>query len=72
MTKTLTTTAALLTATALTATAAMAEKWDMPMAYSASNFHSENGAKFAACVTAGHQQRDRDCHASIGVPVQRG
>lgn len=30
-----------------------AEKWDMPMAYSASNFHSENGATFAECVTAG-------------------
>ena len=32
-------------------TAAMAEKWDMPMAYSASNFHSKNGAEFAKCVT---------------------
>lgn len=30
-----------------------AQKWDMPMAYSASNFHSENGAKFAECVKAG-------------------
>ncbi len=30
-----------------------ADKWDMPMAYSASNFHSENGATFAECVTAG-------------------
>ncbi len=30
----------------LTATAAFAEKWDMPMAYSASNFHSKNGAEF--------------------------
>lgn len=55
--KTLTT---LLTATALTTTAAMpafaaghAEKWDMPMAYSASNFHTENGVKFADCVRAG-------------------
>ena len=27
-----------------------AEKWDMPMAYSASNFHSENGVAFADCV----------------------
>ncbi len=35
------------------ASAAMAEKWDMPMAYSATNFHSENGAKFAKCVTDG-------------------
>ncbi len=31
---------------------AMAEKWDMPMAYNASNYHSENGAAFAACVTS--------------------
>tara|TARA_R110002049_G_scaffold117332_2_gene270593 strand:- start:184429 stop:185418 length:990 start_codon:yes stop_codon:yes gene_type:complete len=30
-----------------------AEKWDMPMAYSASNFHSENGVAFATCVTDG-------------------
>ena len=28
-----------------------AEKWDMPMAYAASNYHSENGAAFAKCVT---------------------
>ena len=34
-------------------TAAQAEKWDMPMAYSASNFHSENGVVFGACVTDG-------------------
>ncbi|APE42097.1 C4-dicarboxylate ABC transporter substrate-binding protein [Sulfitobacter alexandrii] len=27
------------------------EKWDMPMAYSASNFHTENGVEFANCVT---------------------
>ncbi len=46
----------LLAVTALTATAAapaMAEKWDMPMAYSASNFHSATGAEFAKCVTTG-------------------
>lgn len=46
----------LLAATALTATAAMpamADKWDMPMAYSASNFHSATGAEFAKCVTTG-------------------
>ena len=30
-----------------------AEKWDMPMAYSASNFHSVNGMEFAKCVTDG-------------------
>jgi TRAP-type C4-dicarboxylate transport system substrate-binding protein len=50
--KTLTT---LLAATALAAaaTAASAEKWDMPMAYAATNFHSEVGANFAQCVTDG-------------------
>jgi len=30
-----------------------AEKWDMPMAYSASNFHSATGAEFAKCITVG-------------------
>lgn len=30
-----------------------AEKWDMPMAYSASNYHSETGVQFAQCVTTG-------------------
>ena len=29
---------------------AQAEKWDMPLAYSATNFHSENAAQFATCV----------------------
>ncbi|PWV98911.1 TRAP-type C4-dicarboxylate transport system substrate-binding protein [Hoeflea marina] len=33
------------------ATAALAEKWDMPMAYPATNYHSENAAAFAKCVT---------------------
>jgi TRAP-type C4-dicarboxylate transport system substrate-binding protein len=33
--------------------AAQAEKWDMPMAYSATNFHSATGAEFAKCVTTG-------------------
>ncbi len=33
--------------------AALAEKWDMPMAYSATNFHSATGAAFARCVTTG-------------------
>ena len=44
-----------LAATALTVVgiAATAEKWDMPMAYSASNFHSAVGAEFASCVTTG-------------------
>ncbi|MEC3861691.1 TRAP transporter substrate-binding protein [Mesobacterium sp. TK19101] len=32
---------------------ALADKWDMPMAYAATNFHSEVGAEFAKCVTDG-------------------
>lgn len=46
---------ALAMATALTAVSApaFAEKWDMPLAYSATNFHSVNAAKFGECVTAG-------------------
>lgn len=39
--------------TLLTSTGMAAEKWDMPMAYSATNFHSATGAEFANCVTAG-------------------
>ena len=31
--------------------AALAAKWDMPLAYSATNYHSENAARFAAAVT---------------------
>ncbi len=49
-TRLMTTTA---TATLVLTGALAAETWDMPMAYSASNFHSENGAEFAQCVTAG-------------------
>lgn len=45
----------LMAATALTAVSAAAaqaaDKWDMPMAYAATNFHSEVGANFAKCVT---------------------
>ncbi len=48
---------AVMTATAATvalaATPVVAEKWDMPMAYSGSNFHSVTGAEFAQCVTTG-------------------
>ncbi len=40
-------------ALAMAATPIMAEKWDMPMAYSGSNFHSVTGAEFARCVTTG-------------------
>ena len=48
------TTFAAASAIALTAAApAMAEKWDMPMAYSGSNYHSATGAEFANCVTTG-------------------
>lgn len=49
----------LMTATALTvaSTAAFAEghsqKWDMPLAYSGSNFHSVTAAEFGKCVTTG-------------------
>lgn len=51
MKKTTATIAALATA-ALPAFPAMAqEKWDLPMAYSGSNFHSVTGAEFAKCVT---------------------
>jgi len=38
-------------AVSLTAGAAHAEKWDMPLAYSATNYHSENAAAFAAEIT---------------------
>ena len=37
---------------ALAGSVAAAEKWDMPLAYAASNYHSENAAAFAAAVTA--------------------
>ncbi len=33
------------------------QKWDMPLAYSATNFHSENAAKFGECVTNGTEGR---------------
>ena len=50
---TLKTVTALALTTAVVAAPAFAEDWDMPMAYSATNFHSENGVKFAECVGAG-------------------
>jgi TRAP-type C4-dicarboxylate transport system substrate-binding protein len=43
---------ALLSTTAF-AGAASAEKWDMPLAYPATNFHSETAAAFAQCVGEG-------------------
>lgn len=36
---------------ALAATSASAQKWDMPMAYPATNYHSQNGTAFGKCVT---------------------
>ncbi len=40
-------------AAAVLAVPAYADTWDMPMAYSGSNFHSVTGAEFAKCVTTG-------------------
>jgi TRAP-type C4-dicarboxylate transport system substrate-binding protein len=40
-------------ALAMSATGALAETWDMPMAYPDSNFHSQNGKAFAECVAKG-------------------
>ena len=48
--------ASLTLAALVTSGAAVAEKWDMPLAYAASNFHSENAATFAECVTTGTDQ----------------
>lgn len=45
--------AALVAGTALAAVPAAAEQWDLPMAYSGSNFHSVTGAEFAQCITTG-------------------
>lgn len=53
MSKSMTLLAASTAALAIAATPIMAEKWDMPMAYSGSNFHSVTGAEFAKCVTTG-------------------
>lgn len=38
---------------AITVSPALAEKWDMPLAYPAGNFHSQNAEAFAACVKDG-------------------
>ncbi len=53
LTKTTKTVAFAAGALGLMAGAAQAEKWDLPMAYSASNFHSAVGAEFAKCITTG-------------------
>ncbi len=42
--------AAALGLAAAAGSATAAEKWDMPLAYPATNFHSDNAAQFAACV----------------------
>ena len=52
MTFTKTTLAASVVAITMAAPA-FAETWDMPMAYSGSNFHSVTGAEFGNCVTTG-------------------
>ncbi|MEL7000922.1 MAG: TRAP transporter substrate-binding protein, partial [Pseudomonadota bacterium] len=44
---------AMTAAVALSGGAAWAEKWDMPMAYADSNYHSQVGKEFAQCVTTG-------------------
>lgn len=51
--KSLLATAAGIGLAASVATGATAETWDMPMAYSATNFHSVTGAEFGKCVTKG-------------------
>ncbi|MEO1780001.1 MAG: TRAP transporter substrate-binding protein [Pseudomonadota bacterium] len=53
MTKFTTICATVTTATLLALPAVAQEKWDLPMAYSGSNFHSVTGAEFAQCVTTG-------------------
>ena len=42
-----------ITVATLSTAAVQAETWDLPMAYSATNFHSVTGAQFAECVTLG-------------------
>lgn len=53
MTKMMCKVAAGIAITAAATLPASAEVWDMPMAYSATNFHSMTGAEFAKCVTQG-------------------
>lgn len=43
--------AAMTASLAVVAGAAHAEKWDMPLAYSATNFHSVTAAEFGKCIT---------------------
>ncbi|NNE80076.1 MAG: TRAP transporter substrate-binding protein [Silicimonas sp.] len=53
MTKLTTMLATTATLATMAATPVLAETWDMPMAYSGSNFHSVTGAEFGECVTTG-------------------
>ena len=53
MNKLMNTVAATALCVAFGASAASAEKWDMPLAYSATNFHSATAAEFAKCITTG-------------------
>lgn len=53
MSTTLTKLAASVAVVTASSVAVSAETWDMPMAYSATNFHSATGAEFAECVTVG-------------------
>jgi TRAP-type C4-dicarboxylate transport system substrate-binding protein len=46
-------TAAAFTLGASSVAAVAQEQWDLPMAYSATNFHSVTGTEFAKCVTTG-------------------
>ncbi|MEZ5844575.1 MAG: TRAP transporter substrate-binding protein [Hyphomicrobiaceae bacterium] len=45
--------AALALAASAAVAPARAEKWDMPLAYPATNYHSENAAEFGKCVDKG-------------------
>ena len=51
--KALVATSTALSVTASLAAPALAETWDMPLAYSGSNFHSVTAAEFGKCVTTG-------------------
>jgi len=53
VTKGMKTLAVAASAVGLMTSVAAAEKWDLPMAYSATNFHSAVGAEFAKCITTG-------------------
>ena len=62
----------LLLAAALSGGAMAQETWDMPMAYAASNYHSEIGAEFAAEVTEKIERKTRCQNAPGRFAVWRG